>query len=414
MKKMHLEIITAIASVAILIILIVVSKIVISESGYGYASALLIFVIVMGIAGLKLAEIQETSGIEKHKGVTEAEKVLKIQIPKAKFEPSISASIPKDTTVTEQTVRVPSVSEFLRFYNDGNYIRAIFGNNPPPNPTLEQISDAIDRFKMDHSEKSSEWSIPMAKIKEALLKPKPKPLPVEKEEKIAVDSSLRKKAESILTEANSYYNDKNFEMALKRINESIKIDSLFAEGYALRGNIYKQKGELERNFYNFDLALKDYNRGIEIDPTLYYVYTNLGLCYVDIGGKENLEKAVNAYKKTIELDTSCVNTKLDKMELEICLERYKDVLGTYGEWHSSFISEDEVIAASLICIALALDGKLYEDYIDPLLKTEVRVLWTWSSFPIDNHLATLEKKGYFPDRIAKAKEIQDLFKEHFR
>ncbi|GFO96091.1 hypothetical protein ig2599ANME_0277 [groundwater metagenome] len=412
MKKMHLEVTIAVASVALLIILIIVSKIVISKSGYGYASALLIFVIVIGIAGLKLAEIQETSGIEKHKGVTEAEKVLKKQIPKAKFEPSISASIPKDTTVTEQTVRVPSVSEFLRFYNDGNYIRAIFGNNPPPNPTLEQISDAIDRFEMEHSEKSSEWSIPMAKIKEALLKPKPLTKP--NEQKVAVDPHLRKKAESKLAEATTYYNDREFKMALEKVNEAIKVDPLFAKGYKLLGDIYRRKGESEGDFYNFDSAVKWYNMAIEIEPTLFDVHNVLGLCYVDIGGKANLENAVKEYQKALESDPPSATIKLNKMELEIRLEQYKDVLGTYGEWHSSFISEDEVKAASLICIALALDGKPYEDYIDPLLNTKIKVHWNWSTFPIDNHLVKLEKEGYFPDRIAKAKEIQDLFKEHYR
>ena len=60
MKKMYLEIITAVASIVIFFILIVISKLILPEvSGYGYSAALLVFVIIMGFAGLKLAEIPD-------------------------------------------------------------------------------------------------------------------------------------------------------------------------------------------------------------------------------------------------------------------------------------------------------------------------------------------------------------------
>lgn len=60
MNKMTLEILTAVGSVAIFIILIVAAKLVMPASeGYGFAASLLIFIILMSIAGLKLAEIQD-------------------------------------------------------------------------------------------------------------------------------------------------------------------------------------------------------------------------------------------------------------------------------------------------------------------------------------------------------------------
>jgi hypothetical protein len=60
MKKMYLEIIIAVVSVAIFFILIVAAKLFIpAVSGYGYSAALLVFVIIMGFAGLKLAEIPD-------------------------------------------------------------------------------------------------------------------------------------------------------------------------------------------------------------------------------------------------------------------------------------------------------------------------------------------------------------------
>ncbi len=60
MKKMYLEIITAVTSLAIFLILILAAKLIKPEvSGYGYSVALLVFVIIMGFAGLKLAEMPD-------------------------------------------------------------------------------------------------------------------------------------------------------------------------------------------------------------------------------------------------------------------------------------------------------------------------------------------------------------------
>ncbi|NJD77783.1 MAG: hypothetical protein FIB08_11925 [Candidatus Methanoperedens sp.] len=60
MKKTQLEISTAIISLVIFIILIAASKLVIpASSGYGYTIALLVYVILMGVAGIKLAEIPD-------------------------------------------------------------------------------------------------------------------------------------------------------------------------------------------------------------------------------------------------------------------------------------------------------------------------------------------------------------------
>lgn len=58
MNKMSLEIIMAIGSVMVFIILTIASRLIMPASaGYGYAAALLVFIVIMGFAGLKLAEI---------------------------------------------------------------------------------------------------------------------------------------------------------------------------------------------------------------------------------------------------------------------------------------------------------------------------------------------------------------------
>ncbi|HLB70130.1 MAG: hypothetical protein OIN88_09395 [Candidatus Methanoperedens sp.] len=60
MKKKQLEIVVTMGSVIIFIILVIAAGLIMRGfSNYGYTAALLIFVIIMGIAGLKLAEIPD-------------------------------------------------------------------------------------------------------------------------------------------------------------------------------------------------------------------------------------------------------------------------------------------------------------------------------------------------------------------
>ena len=60
MNKKSLEIIVSVGSVAAFIVLIAAAKLIMPASaGFGYTAALVIFVIIMGMAGLKLAEIPD-------------------------------------------------------------------------------------------------------------------------------------------------------------------------------------------------------------------------------------------------------------------------------------------------------------------------------------------------------------------
>jgi len=60
MNKKSIEITTALGSVIVFIILILLSKMVMkSSAGFGYTASLLIFIILMGFAGLKLAQIPD-------------------------------------------------------------------------------------------------------------------------------------------------------------------------------------------------------------------------------------------------------------------------------------------------------------------------------------------------------------------
>jgi len=60
MNKKSFEIAISIGSVVLFIILIATSKFILGTSaGFGYAASLLVFIVIMGFAGLKLAEVPE-------------------------------------------------------------------------------------------------------------------------------------------------------------------------------------------------------------------------------------------------------------------------------------------------------------------------------------------------------------------
>lgn len=59
MKKMQIEILTSVGSVALLFILITASRLTLQSPGYGYVAALLVYACLMSFAGLKLAEMPE-------------------------------------------------------------------------------------------------------------------------------------------------------------------------------------------------------------------------------------------------------------------------------------------------------------------------------------------------------------------
>lgn len=60
MNKKSLEIMVSVGSVTVFIVLIAAAKLIMPASaGFGYTAALLIFIVIMGMAGLKLAEIPD-------------------------------------------------------------------------------------------------------------------------------------------------------------------------------------------------------------------------------------------------------------------------------------------------------------------------------------------------------------------
>jgi len=90
------------------------------------------------------------------------------------------------------------------------------------------------------------------------------------------------------------------------------LNSQFAEAYALRGNTWRNKQDLDK-------AIADFSRALEIDPSLAQSYGNRGLALLAKGHEAEAERD---FEKCVRLDPR------RKAELEQHIEIAKRIRAT--------------------------------------------------------------------------------------
>ena len=161
------------------------------------------------------------------------------------------------------------------------------------------------------------------------------------ESKINLPQNDEYKIRQFMAEAEKYYNDKNYEEAVKCYDEIIKIDSAFKDAYNNRGLSYKNLGRYEE-------AITDFTKAIEIDikvntnPTYKEAYNNRGNLYNNLG---RYEEAVLDFDKVIELNTN---------------PTFKEVYNNRGFSYAKLEKYEE--AVSDYTKAIEIDDKYIEAY----------------------------------------------------
>ena len=95
-----------------------------------------------------------------------------------------------------------------------------------------------------------------------------------------------------LAEGNKLFYAKDFQGAILKYNETLKLKPNLDWVYNNRGNVYSQLG-------NNKQAIIDYNKAIEINPQNDIAYNNCGLIYRKLGEKQ---RAITNYTKAIEIN----------------------------------------------------------------------------------------------------------------
>jgi TolB-like protein len=88
-----------------------------------------------------------------------------------------------------------------------------------------------------------------------------------------------------------YFTENFLDSCLFMVNKALSIDAQLDEAYFLRGEYYRQNGDLER-------AIADYDKAIRINPNFYDAFRSKGTLYVwespdIVKGLENLYKALS-------------------------------------------------------------------------------------------------------------------------
>lgn len=216
------------------------------------------------------------------------------------------------------------------------------------------------------------------------------------------------------SDADALYKEENFKKSAEKYTEVLEIDSTSAYAYSQRGICYKILAYSSKDPEKcLNMAIQDSTEAIKLEPRNDSNYMMRAGYYSQKG---DLANSIPDYRRAAKINPLNKSAFLGKIEVEICLRRYNEAIATYKRLILGTISDKEkVVAASLICISLALDGNPYKDYIDPLNDMEVKLSdkLDWGTVEIDRNLAELEKEGFYPNRVAKAKKIQSLFKKHF-
>lgn len=127
-----------------------------------------------------------------------------------------------------------------------------------------------------------------------------------------------------------YFLVKKYDLAFEKINEGLKINKYYSDGYFWKGMIYREKNDKERAMSNFITA-------VEQDPDNFKAYMQMGLIRMNDGSKEaldhfnaaikikpnstegyyarayyyqinkDLDKSIQDYTKIVELDSTYAN-----------------------------------------------------------------------------------------------------------
>ncbi|CCK72970.1 Sgt2p KNAG_0M01170 [Huiozyma naganishii CBS 8797] len=129
------------------------------------------------------------------------------------------------------------------------------------------------------------------------------------------DAETKAKAEALKLEGNKAVASKDYDLAVEKYTEAIKILPTNAVYFANRAAAYT-------NSQNYDEAVKDAEEAIKLDPAYSKGYSRLAYAkYV----QENFEESLEAYKKVLEIEGDSA-TEVTKRGYETAKKRVEESL----------------------------------------------------------------------------------------
>lgn len=125
--------------------------------------------------------------------------------------------------------------------------------------------------------------------------------------------------ETLVDLANTYSLTGDFKTAMKYINDALRVDKNYRDGYVLKGSIYKTIG-------NNDLALSSYQTALQIDPDYFIGQLNTGWLLTEMG---NDKLAMEYYQNAVDLKPQNMNALYGMAKSQQDLGEYDEALTYY-------------------------------------------------------------------------------------
>ena len=124
-----------------------------------------------------------------------------------------------------------------------------------------------------------------------------------------------------------FYNQGNWDSAIREINEIIKLipDEVYI--YFYRGNVYANKGD-------YDKAIADYTQAIRLDSNHTDAYFHRGVIYNDIKG--DYDKAIADFSQVIRLNPNAVDAYINR---GIAYSNKNDDDRSIADWETALLIE---------------------------------------------------------------------------
>lgn len=218
--------------------------------------------------------------------------------------------------------------------------------------------------------------------------------------------------EIALSETEELYNANQLDKALDKSIDAIT--QLTMQSFIQIMELYQQFYEATRHMRisELDEKIRNCKKAIEEDPSNSDLHSELADCYARKG---DLKEAILEYQKAIDIDPSKILTVLSKMEVAVWRGLYDEAISIYQRWKGEITSnEHKVISSWVISTALALSGKPFDEYIEPLLDMEIDISkanYSWED--ILPYFSKLLDEGISMNRLIDGWDLHTLFQRHF-